>query len=465
MNWPIHVKKELMKGNPDSQVGIITLWTKKEDIKKELNESYFAMIGQLYNSYTGISYLVRNCLANKNIRYLVMVGEDISGSGEALKSLFEKGVDEKNNIIGVNNAGIHKEVPRESINDFRKNVELIDCRSIKDYKKLKDEITRLKYKNSYGKPETHPMPEIKIPDRFPSEKNTFVVRSRKISTAWIKALNHVLKFGCLKETEFSDDQVEVINLITVTSEDPESIDFKDYYLFTREDLEDYFPKILTANSFEGVEYTYGQRLRDYRSVDQIKSIIEKIKKNNHTRRAVGVTWDVLKDLNSSKAPCINLIQVLVQDGRLFLTAYIRSNDMFKAWPLNAYGLRKLQKMISTKSKLKMGSLTTISSSAHVYKSDLSKAEKIIKENLPDVNDFKDHRGNFVIRTEDGVIKVTHFGKNNKPLKEYEGKNAKELTKELAKNYTTSNAYHAFYLGRELQKAQESLERGEEYVQE
>jgi len=56
----------------------------------------------------------------------------------------------------------------------------------------------------------------------------------------------------------------------------------------------------------------------------------------------------------------------VLDGKLTLTAVIRSNDMFIGWPANIYQIYLLQKYVAEKLGIATGSLTTISHSAHVF---------------------------------------------------------------------------------------------------
>ncbi|MCZ0902443.1 thymidylate synthase, partial [Microcoleus sp. HI-ES] len=55
--------------------------------------------------------------------------------------------------------------------------------------------------------------------------------------------------------------------------------------------------------------------------------------------------DGSSDHQHSGSPCLNHIWVRVVDGEISLTATLRSNDMFAAWPANAMGLRALQQHI------------------------------------------------------------------------------------------------------------------------
>src|SRR3989338_10957945 len=133
---------------------------------------------------------------------------------------------------------------------------------------------------------------------------------------WLKILDTIMRFGNVKKSQHSSDQREVVNLISViTGENVDAIDWKPYFLFTKEELQNYLPQVLTKNPIPNVEYTYGQRLRDHDGIDQIRSIIEDLKKTPYSRRAVVVTWKVAKDHNNPHAPCLDLIQCLVQNNK------------------------------------------------------------------------------------------------------------------------------------------------------
>lgn len=126
-DWPIYFKNNLYVGDVESSVGVTTLWTKKELIGEHLDKAKYGLVGQLY-SKKGINYILRNILANPHMRHIVLCGSDLSGSGQALINLVEKGIDEEHSVIGVADAHIEKEIPREAIEAFRKNVEIIDMR-------------------------------------------------------------------------------------------------------------------------------------------------------------------------------------------------------------------------------------------------------------------------------------------------------------------------------------------------
>ena len=82
---------------------------------------------------------------------------------------------------------------------------------------------------------------------------------------------------------------------------------------------------------EGVSYSYSHRLRGFIYGDPLEAVIRRLGNSLRTRRAVMVTWGP-QDVESKDPPCITVIQFLIHGEYLDVYTYIRSNDMFKAWP-------------------------------------------------------------------------------------------------------------------------------------
>ena len=91
-DWPIYEKENLIIGDITSNVGIITLWTPRKLLESKIEKNLFSVMGQLYFN-GGINFLIRNCLANKNIRYLILAGQDLAKAGDGLLILKNKGID------------------------------------------------------------------------------------------------------------------------------------------------------------------------------------------------------------------------------------------------------------------------------------------------------------------------------------------------------------------------------------
>ncbi len=124
--WPVYFKDCLSVGNPESSVGICTLWTKQERVRAHIDGSLYSVLGNLY-SPDGINYLLRNLMANPRIRHIVLCGMDVTGSGEALVILFNQGIDENRQIKGTE-AVIDDNLPDYAIKLVRERVQLTDLR-------------------------------------------------------------------------------------------------------------------------------------------------------------------------------------------------------------------------------------------------------------------------------------------------------------------------------------------------
>jgi thymidylate synthase len=185
-----------------------------------------------------------------------------------------------------------------------------------------------------------------------------------------------------------------------------------------------------------------------------------LKKDVYRKSAVAMTWIVEDELtrryqrHDKNSPCIVLIQPNVQmDGYLHLTTYIRSNDMVKAWPQNAFGLRKLQKMIAEGLGLKVGNLITISQSAHIYDFDFDTVNKVLNEHYKDPWCKWDPKGYYVIKVDQNKLIVTHYSPDSKELEKIEGSSALELIEKLGKLEAATDPCHYLDLGSELRMAE------------
>src|SRR3989338_9817090 len=144
MNWPILYKNVLKVKNPNSPVGVATMWTERGVVEKTLSGVDYSVIGNLYSS-AGISAMIRNIYANPVISKIVLWGADLSRSGQALLSFMEHGVDGHNFIIGDEKKGqIEQDIPRDALELFRKKVQIINLRgrSVED---LKNEVRSTKH--------------------------------------------------------------------------------------------------------------------------------------------------------------------------------------------------------------------------------------------------------------------------------------------------------------------------------
>ncbi|MCX6702546.1 MAG: thymidylate synthase [Candidatus Wolfebacteria bacterium] len=466
MDWPIYFKNNLYIGDAESSVGVATLWTKKELIGEHLDKARYNLVGQLY-SKKGINYIIRNILAKPNIRHMVICGSDLSGSGQAFINLIEKGLDENNKIIGVADAYIEKEISREALEKFRKNVEIIDLREEQDPNKVQSTIQKYDKEGQFTEPKTFPEPEPPKTERFPSDPAIFKIRGEKVADVWVDVLKNIMRFGVLKTTHYDDDMRELMGVTTViTNEDPDNPHLPDWLLgLKKEELFQYYDQYLTTHVHPGAPYGYGNRMRDMRGKNQIEFIINRLKEEKDDRGACAVTWNADVDLGIKSRPCVLLIQALVQDDRLHLISYIRSNDMYQAWPRNNFALLKVQKEISGATSIPRGDLVVISASAHIYKKDWEDAERIIKKENK-LRCIPDPRGNVIIAVnqEKGIIELSLLSPRGEIVAQMEAKDSVEAMDKIQLYDWISMTGHAIDIGKQLGWADLALKYGFDFRQ-
>ena len=109
---------------------------------------------------------------------------------------------------------------------------------------------------------------------------------------------------------------------------------------------------------------YGYQWRNFKGVDQLKNIVNTLKKDTNNRRMVCSAWapDQLNEM--ALPPCHFAWQVNVTDGKLNLFYYMRSVDFVLGNDLNTYGL--LLHLLAKESNLKEGMLVGFFADAHIY---------------------------------------------------------------------------------------------------
>ncbi len=195
--------------------------------------------------------------------------------------------------------------------------------------------------------------------------------------------------------------------------------------------------------------------------------MDELRATRYSRRAVAGLWDPARDAGAVDPPCLNLVQARVRDSKLYLTAYFRSHDVFRAWLLNAFGLRKLQAHVAQRvGDCMLGDLVIVSQSAHIYADSWQAARTLTRERARDYLKnprlIRDPRGSFNIRIEGFQIHVDHYSPAGGLLANFTGTQARQLQRELA--FYISRVDHAIYLGAELAKAEIALKHNLPYTQ-
>lgn len=110
-------------------------------------------------------------------------------------------------------------------------------------------------------------------------------------------------------------------------------------------------------------------------VDQLKNLVEELKKNPYSRRMVVSYWNPLSNHLMALMPCHTHWQVNVTDGKLNLFYYMRSVDFILGNNLNSYGL--LLHLLAKEANLKEGTLVGFFADVHVYKDQIEGAKILL----------------------------------------------------------------------------------------
>ena len=124
---------------------------------------------------------------------------------------------------------------------------------------------------------------------------------------------------------------------------------------------------------------YGKQWRawetaDGRTIDQIKNVVETIKKNPDSRRMLVVAFNPGDVDKQALPPCHAFFQFYVSSGKLSLQMYQRSADVFLGVPFNIASYALLCMMIAQVTGLQPGEFIHTLGDAHLYSNHLEQTK-------------------------------------------------------------------------------------------
>lgn len=130
--------------------------------------------------------------------------------------------------------------------------------------------------------------------------------------------------------------------------------------------------------FGDLNHVYGYQWRSWpkangESIDQIKEVIETIKKNPSSRRIIVSAWNVADVGSMALPPCHTMFQFFVAEGKLSCQLYQRSGDVFLGVPFNIASYALLTMMIAKECGLQVGEFIHTLGDAHLYLNHLEQA--------------------------------------------------------------------------------------------
>lgn len=153
-------------------------------------------------------------------------------------------------------------------------------------------------------------------------------------------------------------------------------------------------------------HIYGKQWTDWNGINQIKEVINQIKKNPDSRRLIVSAWNVSELPKMALAPCHTLFQFYVADGKLSLQLYQRSADAFLGVPFNIASYALLLMMVAQVCDLKVGEFIHSLGDVHIYNNHIEQVELQLSrepKTLPTMKLNKDVKNIFDFKYEDFTL--------------------------------------------------------------
>jgi thymidylate synthase len=119
------------------------------------------------------------------------------------------------------------------------------------------------------------------------------------------------------------------------------------------------------------------RTPDGREIDQIKQVVESLRKKPDSRRHLVTAWNPADVERMALPPCHALFQFYVAEGRLSCQMYQRSADLFLGVPFNIASYALLTLMVAQVTHLEPGEFILTLGDAHLYLNHLEQAREQI----------------------------------------------------------------------------------------
>lgn len=138
----------------------------------------------------------------------------------------------------------------------------------------------------------------------------------------------------------------------------------------------------TVNSNYGniIQHAIDWHMSDPLEFDQMKMCEELLRKDPNTRQAVihikearNVLENPTKDLN-----CTVCLQFFIREERLYMTTYMRSNDLWMGFPNDVFQFTCMQIYLAMRLNVGLGTYTHIAGSLHLYERDYKKSLENLK---------------------------------------------------------------------------------------
>lgn len=133
---------------------------------------------------------------------------------------------------------------------------------------------------------------------------------------------------------------------------------------------------------EHVNSNYGYCLMRKFGFNQIEQALIQLRDNPNSRQVVlhikearNLIYDPTNDLN-----CTVCLQLFIREGKLYMTTYMRSNDLWMGFPYDVFQFTCLQTLLAMELDVELGTYTHVAGSLHLYERDYAKGKVNLDDN-------------------------------------------------------------------------------------
>lgn len=148
---------------------------------------------------------------------------------------------------------------------------------------------------------------------------------------------------------------------------------------------EYYVRAYSDESSDGrtVPSAYGPRLYHMNGVNQLNSIVELLRANPTSRRAVIQLFDARDLFLDVSPPCTCFLQFLIRGGRLHAFVSMRSNDAYLGLPHDMFAFTMIQELLARELGLELGTYSHAVGSMHLYAKHETYAQRYLDEGFQD----------------------------------------------------------------------------------
>lgn len=219
-----------------------------------------------------------------------------------------------------------------------------------------------------------------------------LVKSKNADDAFMQWYDILSSMGIKQDSRDGEVVGEVINAITVI-EDPTRCIMNNairkmpiryavgellWYLSGNNNLSEIqkYTNAWDRMSDDGVTVNsnYGYCIQKKYGFDQWDYIKKMLTQNPESRQAV-IHIKTADSASSKDVNCTVCCQFIIRENKLYMTTYMRSNDIWMGFPYDVFQFTAMQILLSMQLGVELGTYTHIAGSLHMYKRDFDTAKK------------------------------------------------------------------------------------------